>query len=317
MNTSNNQSENKNKTSALCGTGEAHQPDVKKDLMQEVTNSIIEALETGAAPWVKPWQGDAGVANGSNVPKNLSTGASYRGVNTLILWIAAFSKGYTSGYWLTFKQAKALGGQIKKGEKATSIAYYSTFELKDKNNEQGEAKKVPFLKSYAVFAAEQCEGLTLPAATVFEPIETRFANADEVLAQAEIVFGGDRACFVPSIDKINMPVQAAFKSAENFYATALHELTHWTGHASRLSRDFSGRYGSQAYAREELVAELGAAYLCAALGIQGQLQHAEYIASWLEVLKSDKKAIFQAASAAQKAVDLVLKQEQQEEKLAA
>ena len=234
---------------------EAHHPDNLKgknmtnDLMQNVTNTILEQLENGVAPWVKPWTGNGGVGAGVNVPTNFKSGAAYRGINTLILWIAGHTSGFNSGLWLTFKQAKELGGQVKKGSKGTQIAYYSTFELKDKNDitEDAKTKKVPFLKSYTVFALEQIEGLEIPAATAIEPIETRYANADEILAQAKIVFGGDRACFVPSIDQINLPVQSAFKTPADFYATSMHELTHWSGHKDRLNRDFTGRFGSTAY----------------------------------------------------------------------
>lgn len=287
----------------------------KPDLFQEVTDSIIAQLEQGAAPWVKPWNGDGGHPGASNVPRNHLTGKAYRGINTLVLWVSAAARGYTSGRWITYKQAQSIGAQVRKGEHGTRIAVYKPWELRDVNDAGEETRKtVPVLRAYTVFAVEQCDGIELPAPIATpEPIESRHAQADAVLAQAVIMHGGDRAFYSPAADQITLPVQCAFESPAAYYATALHELTHWTGHKSRTARDFSGRFGTEAYAREELVAELGAAYLCAHLGIVGRLQHAEYIASWISVLKGDKKAIFTAASAAQKAVDYALRAENETE----
>ncbi|MCX7179593.1 MAG: zincin-like metallopeptidase domain-containing protein, partial [Proteobacteria bacterium] len=240
---------------------------------------------------------------------------AYRGINTIILWVSAAARGYTSGRWITYKQAQSIGAQVRKGEKGTHIAVYKPWELRETNSSgQEETRLVPVLRTYTVFAVEQCDGIELPAAPeTIEPIATRHAAADAIMAQAKVNHGGDRAFYSPSIDQITLPVQAAFVDSCSYYATALHELTHWTGHKSRCARDFQNRFGTQGYAREELVAELGAAYLCAHLNIEGKLQHAEYLASWLEVLKSDKKAIFTAASAAQKAVDYALRAENETE----
>lgn len=276
------------------------------DLMQQITDGIIAQLEQGVAPWFMPWNGDAGASAGASVPVNHSTGKAYRGINTLILWVSAASRGYRSGRWLTYKQAQAIGAQVRKGEKGTQIAVYKPWELKDVNSAGDEVKRtVPVLRSYTVFAVEQCDGIEIPdRAPIAALIEGQtHEGAEMLMAKANVEHGGIKASYSPALDTIRMPVMAAFNDASAYYATALHELTHWTGHKSRCGRDFSGKYGTQAYAREELVAELGAAYLCASLGISGKLQHAEYIGSWLEVLKSDKRAIFQAAAAAQKAVD--------------
>lgn len=287
----------------------------KIDLFQEITDKIVAQLEQGVAPWVKPWQGNGGHTCAANLPRNHLTGKAYRGINTLVLWGSAAANGYTSGRWLTYKQAQSIGAHVRKGEHGTRIAVYKPWELREVNDEGEETKKtVPVLRAYTVFSIEQCDGIELPAPTEAPaPVESRYAAADAVLAQAIIKHGGDRACYVPAIDQINMPVMGAFESPEAYYATALHELTHWTGHPTRCARDFGRRFGDEAYAREELVAELGAAYLCAHLGITGRLQHAEYIAAWIDVLKGDKKAIFTAASAAQKAVDYALRTENETE----
>lgn len=287
---------------------------MKTDIYSSITDKIVAQLEAGCAPWVKPWAGDAGVSAGANVPTNHLTGKAYRGVNTLILWMAAFSEGYTSGRWITYKQAQQIGAQVRKGEHGTQIAVYKPWELREVNGAGEEVKKtVPVMRAYTVFAIEQCDGIAIDAAPAApEPVSVRYVAADAILAQASIAHGGDRAFYAPSIDKITLPVQAAFESPEAYYATALHELTHWTGHKSRCARDFNNKYGTQAYAREELVAELGAAFLCASLGIVGRLQHAEYIGEWVSVLKGDKKAIFQASSAAQKAFDYIMRSQESE-----
>jgi antirestriction protein ArdC len=287
----------------------------KPDLFQEVTDSIIAQLEQGAAPWVKPWNGDGGHPGASNVPRNHLTGKAYRGINTLVLWVSASVLGYTSGRWITYKQAQSIGAQVRKGEHGTRIAVYKPWELREVNDAGDETRKtVPVLRAYTVFAIEQCDGIELPAPVALPaPITDHHADADALLAQAVIKHGGERAFYSPAADQITLPVQSAFESPAAYYATALHELTHWTGHKTRCARDFANRFGTEAYAREELVAELGAAYLCAHLGIVGRLQHAEYIASWISVLKGDKKAIFQAASAAQKAVDYTLRAENETE----
>ena len=273
----------------------------KRDFMQDVTDRIIADLEAGVAPWVKPWKGNAGFA-GEGFPVNHITGKSYRGINTMLLWMAS-----PSGRWLTYKQAKDIGGNVKKGEKGTQIVFWKKLAVKDKDNEQNgdKTKFIPFMRSYTVFSIEQCEGIEAPEVNNTDPVEVKIDKAEELLKQATVHHGGDRAFYSPSHDSITLPAQAAFKSTEDYYATALHELTHWTSHKDRCNRDVKNGFGSQAYAREELVAEIGAAFQCAHLGIEGKLQHSSYIASWLEVLKKDKKAIFTAAGQAQKAFDFI------------
>ena len=289
-------------TALNCNIGDNMKKNyVKKDLMQDVTNRIIEQLESGSVPWVKPWKGDGGYRGESCLPKNLITGKAYRGINRLILWGAS-----ESNYFLTYRQAKLKGGNVKKGAKGHAIAFYSPIKIEDKTK-KGEFTVIPLMKSYTVFTVEDCEGIELPPVVEAPktPIETRHAKADNCLKPADIRHGGDSAYYSPSHDHIQLPVQAAFKTPADYYATALHELTHWTSHKTRCDRNLVGRFGDTAYAREELCAELGAAFLCADLGIEGKLQHAAYIESWLKVLKGDKKAIFTAAGQAQKAVDFI------------
>jgi antirestriction protein ArdC len=276
-----------------------------RDIHQEVTDRIVAALETGVAPWVKPWK----ETKGGTMPHNAVTRRAYSGVNVLLLWIAAQEKGYAGSGWLTFKQAKELGGNVRKGEKATNIVFMKPLTFTE-TTEGGdtEEKSVLLARGYAVFNIEQCDGLperihSQKADNLVE-VETDAAfNAWVAGTGASLRHGGNRACYSPSHDAITMPKPEQFRDLNSYKATLLHELTHWTGHKSRLDRNLRNRFGSQEYAAEELVAELGAAFLCAELQVDGQLQHAEYIASWLKVLKADKRAIFTAASAASKAAN--------------
>lgn len=266
------------------------------DLYQEITNRIIVALETGTAPWVKPWS-SLGIAH------NAVTGREYSGINTLLLSFSTFS----SNAWLTFAQAKAVGGKVRKGEVGTHVVLYKPFVIKDKNNDDSKERTIPLLKSFVVFNTQQIDNLptkfTQPI--ISNPNLEVNEIAEHFMSQARFETG-DRACFRPSDDLIIMPGKCEFKTVDDYYSTALHELTHWSGHASRLSRDFSGRFGDSAYAFEELIAELGSCFLCSASGIDGHLQHANYIASWLKVLKQDKRAIFTAAASAKKSADFIM-----------
>ncbi len=282
---------------------------VQRDLYQEVTDSILGALERGCAPWIRPW--DAG-AVAQDTPVNGWTGRAYRGINTLLLWVAQTALGYDSGEWFTFRQAKLAGGQVRKKEKATLVVLWKPLEVADKEAEEPDARKtVMLMRHYNVFNRAQLDGL--PEATA-QPVSGRtwdpVERAEEVVvaSKASITYGGDRACYAPGPDRIRMPARAAFREPGEFYSTQFHELTHWTGHASRLAREYGSRFGDSAYAREELVAEMGAAFLCAAVGIEGQLQHPEYIGAWLDVLREDKRAVITAASHAQKAADFLLQQ---------
>ncbi len=278
------------------------------DIYSTITNRIIEALSAGTAPWVKPWAT-------LGAPRNAITGREYSGINTILLAMSTFS----SNQWLTFQQAKQAGGNVKKGEKGTTVVFFKPLTIKDKAEIEND-KVIPLLKTFTVFNTQQIEGLPEKFNVTTTAQINEFADnlaAESLLSQAGIIYGHQKACFVPSTDEIYLPLKTSFKSIPDFYATALHELTHWTGHKSRLNRDFSGRFGDSAYAFEELVAELGAAFLCAHTGVNGQLQHESYIASWLKVLKNDKKAIFTAAAAARKASEFLTVQDEQEEQEAA
>ena len=277
-----------------------------KDLYQEVTNRIIDALESGVAPWVRPW-----VANTPHhgMPYNAVTGKPYRGINIAML----YAPEYATGAWMTFKQAKAIGANVRRGESGRMIVFYKPFAVTDKNARPAEdgskpERFIPLLKCFFVFNVAQIENLPERFSAPVSEDDCLPLPADDYLAQATIVHGGDRACYAPSLDVIRLPNREQFKTLSDYQATALHELTHWTGHESRLAREYGKRFGDTAYAREELVAEMGAAFLCARCGIDGQLQHPEYIANWLSVLKADKRAVLTAASHAQKAVDFIVSQ---------
>lgn len=287
------------------------------DLYQIVTDKIVAQLESGVSPWVKPWSN----SGHGGLPFNCITGKPYRGINTMLLWAPAQSEGEG---WLTFKQAQEVGANVRKGEKGSMIVFFKPLLVKDKNSDEGKEKSVPMLKHFTVFHSSQVENLPekyLPVAIAVPTERQKIDAAELLLQQATINHGGDRAYYRIDTDAITLPHQQQFKSVDDYYATALHELTHWTGAKHRLARDFNNRFGDSGYAREELVAEMGAAFLCARTGIAGQLQHASYIQSWLKVLKHDKRAVFVASSAAQKAADFILgsKQavEQQDEQLAA
>lgn len=276
------------------------------DIAKQVTAQIIAQLEAGTVPWVKPWRADAKF---SGQPYNAASNRCYRGINVALLC----APQYEHSAWLTFKQAKDAGANVRKGEKGSLIVFYKPFKVTDRNaqpDENGDraTRTIPLLRTFHVFNIAQVENL--PAKFLPQPDTRtepeRHAAADALLAQATIRHGGDRAFYSPGPDFIQLPKAPDFRSVADYYATALHELTHWTGHKSRCNRDFSGRFGNEQYAREELVAEMGAAFLCANVGIAGKLQHAEYIANWLQVLRGDHNAVLNAASLAQKAADFVL-----------
>lgn len=283
----------------------------RRNLYDEVTTKIIAELEAGRLPWVQPW-GSSGTCLG--LPRNALTARNYSGVNVLILWGAVIEHGYPSQSWLTFRQAREAGGNVVKGERGTSVVYADRFTPeteKARARETGEdARSVPFLKRFTVFNVAQCEGLRPGLAADPAPLPEReiVPLAEEVIAASGVPFriGGSEAFYAPGPDYVQVPPQPAFFAQVNYYRTALHELTHATGHASRLARDLTGRFGTKGYAREELVAEMGSAFLCAALGIQPTVRHADYIASWLEVLREDNRAIIRAASQASKAADWLL-----------
>ena len=281
------------------------------DIAQVITDRIIEELEKGAAPWVKPWRDVKGrPAHGQ--PYNPASGTVYRGVNWAYLSLMGEGR---SNLWLTFKQAQDLGGTVKKGAKGVPIVFWKPLQVKDKVT--GEAGVVPMLKHYFVFNAQDCEEISLPTPKNPLPEITWDAcdKAEELAGRLELAggihHGGNSAFFRPSTDAIHLPEKAQFSSRSNYYATLLHESVHATGHESRLKRLTPARFGSENYAYEELVAELGAAMLCAYCGLDGDLRHADYIGSWLKALKDDKKFIISAAGKAQSAMDYLVKGNQE------
>ena len=286
----------------------ADQPRI--DVYERVTASIVATLEAGTRPWMKPWSKTSD-GTGSSLPLR-ANGTPYRGINVLLLWGAAADAGYTASTWMTYKQAAERGGQVRKGERGSMVVFASSFAKTETNdNGQDEEREIPFLKAYTVFNVAQIEGLKtaevapLPAVEKPQLIET--AEAFIAGTGAVIRHGGNRAFYAPGSDHIQLPPVQAFRDVESYTATKAHELIHWTGHASRTAREFGKRFGDQAYAVEELVAELGAAFLCADLGVTPEIRedHAAYLAHWLQVLKADKRAIFTAASQAQKAADFL------------
>ena len=276
----------------------------------EVTDRIIAELEAGRLPWVQPW-GECGAEVG--MPCNAGTGRRYSGVNVLTLWVAAMRGGYSSQRWLTYRQAQAWGGNVRKGEIGTGVCYADRFTPKDQGEGERdgeEARQIAFLKRFTVFNVDQCEGLgpDLVAAPVALAEDQIVPVADDLIAASGVDFrvGGLEAFYLPAEDLVVVPPRRAYFDEINAYRTWLHELVHATGHASRLGRDLTNPFGSAGYAREELIAEMGSAFLCASLGIVPTVRHADYIGSWLEVLRDDSRAIFRAASAASKAADWLL-----------
>lgn len=267
---------------------------------QDVTDSIIKQLEAGAIPWVKPWKAD------STADKNIISQKPYQGVNRLILGMSSMAQGFDNPAWASYKQWESLGANVRKGEKGTRIVFFSPVTKENKST--GETEAYAVLKAYTVFNAAQIEGLEIVAS---EPVEAEPFTANQlaedriVKTGAAISHGGDAAFYAPSVDRIQLPHRASFDNEGSYYATAFHELTHWAGAESRLDRTKGKRFADPAYAFEELVAEMGAAFLCQDYGIQGELRHAGYIQSWLKACRDDNRAIFKAAALAQKAADYI------------
>ncbi|QCQ99139.1 ArdC family protein [Brevundimonas sp. SGAir0440] len=278
---------------------------MKADIYQTVTDSIVAMLENGVRPWAPQWE--AGSCGLPAIPTR-ANGEAYRGINVALLWGAAEMKGYRHHTWMTFNQAKELGGCVRKGEKSSPVIYWGSYSKED---ETGEEETRLFAKGYAVFNVEQIDHLperfyeAAPVAATAERI--KLADQWAVGTGAEIRHGGAKAFFSPKSDHVQMPPLEAFYEREAYYATLAHELTHWSGAKARLDRQFGKRFGDKAYAFEELVAEMGAAFAMARLGIavEPREDHASYLASWLKVLKSDKRAMFTAASKAQAACDFL------------
>jgi antirestriction protein ArdC len=287
--------------------------DSRPGLYQEITDNIIAELEAGRVPWVQPWRTAAASAPLA-MPKNASTDRRYSGINVLMLWEAVTERGFTGQSWVTFRQALALGGNVRKGERGTTVVYSDRFVPDDERRravETGDdARTIPFLKRFTVFNTDQCDGLPdhVAKAALRPPPEMIEPEARTLIAAigADFRIGGARAFYSPSGDFVQVPPPQAYFEPINWHRTAFHEIGHWTGHASRLNRDHSGSFGSKSYAREELVAEMAGAFVCASLGIVPTIRHADYIGSWLEVLREDNRAIVRAASAASKASEFIL-----------
>ena len=279
----------------------------------EITDKIIKDFEGGIVPWVKPWNSSAGFSILS-LPQNALTRRTYSGINILLLWSALEEKGFASNYWVTFKQCIAIGSSVRKGEHGVNVYFADKFvptKEKTRAEQDGdEAASIAFLKRYVVFNAEQCEGLPngLIAPPAIKPERELIPEAEALIAATGVNFriGGDQAFYVPSEDFIRIPHQTSYTDQINYYRTAFHELGHWTGHRSRLDRSLTTKHGTVDYAREELVAELATAFVCASLGILPTVRHADYIGNWLQVLREDARAIVKAASLASKASDFIL-----------
>lgn len=277
-----------------------------KDLYEEITAQILTAIEGGRESWAALWDNSLRLG----IPYNHSTGKAYAGINILTLWNIAARKGYEVNAWMTYKQAQEQGGQVRKGEKSAIGMFYKPIEDKEQSTESDEenanGRRRMMAKAFYLFNVAQIdglEGLPEPKAPTFSPI----ADAEAIITAsgAEIRHGGTRAFYSPSMDFVQMPSLDRFQSAENYYATILHELAHWTGHKSRLAREYGQRFGDRAYAFEELIAELSTAFLCARLGlVEATLEgHADYIGEWSKILGNDKRAVMTAASQAERTAD--------------
>jgi len=282
------------------------------DIRAEITNTIVNMLEQGTGEWERPWT-TLGV---KGLPRNFESGRAYTGVNVLLFWHAAKTRGYERNEWLTFRQAQSVGGNVRKGAKGVMGMFYKTVECQNEAGDGAEmeegGRRIPMLKPFWVFNVADIENLPASAvpqpatpAKVFEPVEA----AEQLLraSGAQILVGGDRACYTVASDTVRMPGRERFAKAADYYAIAAHELVHWTGHPERLARTFGKRFGDQAYAFEELVAELGSAFVCADVGLEDYTLHghANYLGSWLRVLRADKTAIFTAARHASAAHALI------------
>jgi antirestriction protein ArdC len=298
---------------------------MKTDVYERITSRIVAELEQGVRPWLKPWNAEH--AAGRITRPLRFNGQPYQGINVLMLWGESVAKGYAAPIWLTFKQACELGAHVRKGEHGSLVVYADRIRRKERDEATGEEaeREIPFLKGYTVFNVEQVEGLPAHFYAVAEPRldpVQRIERADSFFAatRADIRHGGNMAYYSVTEDHVQMPPFESFRDAESYYQTLAHEITHWTKHGKRLERDFGRkRWGDEGYAMEELVAELGAAFLSADLDLtpEPREDHASYIASWLKVLKNDKRAIFTAASHAQRAADYLNGLQQSAQKVAA
>lgn len=283
------------------------------DVYAEVTARIITELEKGAAPWIKPWKA------GSSPDHNLISKKPYQGINRILLAVSSMANGYNSPTWATYKQFTECGHQVQKGEKATHIVFFKPVPGKV-NAETGETESsYCVIRSYSVFNADQTS-MPKPEPVTDVPAFNPLPECEQFMARtgASISHGGDTACYIPSQDRIQLPHKTAFDLPSSYYATAFHELVHWSGADHRLDRKLNtGRFGDPAYAFEELVAEIGAAFLCTDHAITGELRHAGYIGHWLKACKEDSKAIFKASALAQKAANYLKGLDVSQEQVAA
>lgn len=284
----------------------------RTNLYEQITRRIIAELEAGRVPWVQPW--DSSKAS-IGMPYNAVSDRRYSGINVLTLWDAIVSRGFASHAFLTFRQALALGGHVRRGEQGIGVIYTRRFIPKEErrraDNEGREPSGgIPFLKWFTVFSVEQCEGLPAhicePPPPIPEGLILPQAEALIEATGADFRIGGPSAYYSPRHDYVQVPRPDDFHDPVNWHRTAFHELSHWVGGAARLDRDQTGSFGSIAYGREELIAEMSGAFVCAALGITPTLRHADYLGSWLEIIRKDSRAILRAASAASKAADYLL-----------
>jgi antirestriction protein ArdC len=285
--------------------------EMKTTLYETITQQVVEAIEAGAGAYKMPWH-----ARGADIssPRNAITGRAYRGLNVITLWMTAEAKAWQAGQWATYQQWHEAGAQVRKGEKATTVFFWKQIEQQgaaelDSEEDNAERHKRFFAKAFSVFNADQVDGFT-PVSVPELPEKDREIGAEAFFAAlgANIRHGGDRAFYTPGLDYVQIPAFEQFKTAAAYYGVLAHECTHWSGAKHRLARDLSGRFGSDCYAMEELVAELGAAFVSGhlALPVEPRRDHAPYIASWLKVLKQDSRAIFTAASKAQAAADYLI-----------
>jgi antirestriction protein ArdC len=279
----------------------------RRDVAAEITDLIISKLEEGVPPWTRPWR-----SNGAGGRPLRHGGEAYRGINALYLWALGDAKGYRSRFWMTWRQAEALGGHVRRGEHGAVSVYYSAFKKREAHPETGEAveRSIRFLRHYLVFCADQIDALPdyfyapdEPQRPVI-PSQRQFAiDAFFDAIPADVRHGGNEAYFTPTFDYIQLPNRSSFRSMDHYASTRCHEAVHWSGHASRLARTFGKRFGDKAYAFEELVAEIGAGLCCADLGLPNVLHdsHASYVGHWLGILRGDKTAIIHAAAKAEQA----------------
>lgn len=279
----------------------------REDLHQRITNQIIATIEAGAGSYRMPWNPKLCQGDSVRLPHNPVGNYAYHGINILSLWGSQEQNGYATPAWATFKQWQAAGAQVRKGEKGSLTVFFKTANDSESATEADEPqqRRCFIAKAAYVFNVDQVDGYVSPPLPTLTPIE-RDARADQIIASSGAVIhhGSHQACYIPSRDEIHLPPDGAFFDSSGYYAVAFHELVHWTGHVDRCDRDLRGRFGTEAYAAEELIAELGAAFLCAEIGLspEPRTDHARYIESWLKLLKNDKRAIFTAAARAGQAV---------------